>query len=317
MVPVHPLNSTTFEFTLTNDGNGPIGYDLFLESPTGWSAGFDNLGSEPGASSGSTGLMDQHAARAINVTVVPPSVKTVAGAERTVTLIAISQTDPAVSTSLDIPMQVMSIRDVGITLDSSLPPCDPMRRWAFSSALKIEATWTSTSRRASNCLQDGASRMPLNRSALVGRTPSTWCTPWWVMEAANQERLRCASAMLRAFTWTSPLEVKQLPDPTLDFNRLLLEDGSEYDALRIGSHPTGETLRFEWLVGNAGDASWTPSVQLDLDPGCLGHAKHRVTYQGEFRIVGCDVVLPPSLAANTEPSFSIVLSGRASSGVMR
>ena len=48
VVPVHPLNSTTFEFTLTNDGNGPIGYDLFLESPTGWSAGFDNLGSELG-----------------------------------------------------------------------------------------------------------------------------------------------------------------------------------------------------------------------------------------------------------------------------
>ena len=122
---MHPLITTTFEFTLTNDGNGPIGYDLFLESPTGWSAGFDNLGSEAVASSGSTGLMDQHAARAINVTVVPPSIKTVAGAERTVTLIAISQTDPAVSTSLDIPMQVMSIRDVGITLDSSLPTLRP------------------------------------------------------------------------------------------------------------------------------------------------------------------------------------------------
>ena len=113
------------------------------------------------------------------------------------------------------------------------------------------------------------------------------------------------------FTWTSPLDVKQLPDPTLDFNRLLLEDGSEYTTpFGSGSHPTGETLRFEWLVGNAGDASWTPSVQLDLDPGLFGSCEAPGDVpKGEFRIVGCDVVLPPSLAANTEPSFSIVLSG--------
>ena len=107
------------------------------------------------------------------------------------------------------------------------------------------------------------------------------------------------------------MDVKQLPDPTLDFNRLLLEDGSEYTTpFGSGSHPTGETLRFEWLVGNDGEAPWTPSVQLDLDAGLFGscEAPGEVA-EGDFRIVGCEVVLPPSLAANTEPSFSVVLSG--------
>lgn len=312
VVPVHPLNTTTFEFTLTNDGNGPIGYDLFLESPTGWSAGFDNLGSEPGASSGSTGLMDQHAARAINVTVVPPSIKTVAGAERTVTLIAISQTDPAVSTSLDIPMQVMSIRDVGITLDSSLPTLRPDATVGLFLSLENRGNM-DLDLTPSFQLPSGWSVSNALEPISLGWTDTVDVVYTLVGDGSGQSgtlEVRFSDAQGR-FTWTSTLDVKQLPDPTLDFNRLLLEDGSEYTTpFGSGSHPTGETLRFEWLVGNAGDAPWTPSVQLDLDPGLFGSCEAPGDVaKGVFRIVGCDVVLPPSLAANTEPSFSIVLSG--------
>ena len=311
VVPVHPLDSTTFQFTLTNDGNGPIGYDLFLESPTGWSAGFDNLGSEPGASSGSTGLMDKQAARAINITVVPPSVKTVAGAERTVTIIAISQTDPPVSTSLNVPMQVMSIRDVGISLDSNLPTLRPDATVGLFLSLENRGN-VNLDLTPSFQLPSGWSVSTALEPISLGWTDTVDVVYTLVGDGSGQSgtlEIRLSDAQGR-FTWTAPLEVRQLPDPTLDFSRLLLEDGSEYTTpFGSGSHPTGETLRFEWLVGNAGDAAWTPSVQLDLDAGLFGscEAPGEVAV-GDFQVVGCEVVLPPSLAANTEPSFSVVLS---------
>ena len=312
VVPVHPLDPTTFQFSLTNDGNGPIGYDLFLESPTGWAAGFDNLGSEPGASSGSTGLMNQGAARAVNITVVPPSVKTVAGAERTVTVIAISQTDPAVSTSLEIPMQVLAVRDVGISLESSLPALRPDASvglylslenrgnvdleltpsfqlpsgWSITSTLEpVSLGWTDTKDVVYTLVGDGAGR-------------------------SGTLEVRLSDAEGR-FTWTAPLDVRQLPAPTLDFSRLVLEDGTSYTtSFGSGSHPTGETLRFEWLVGNSGEAPWSPSVQLDLDAGLFGSCEAPdAVAVGDFEVVGCDIVLPPSLASNTEPSFTVVLTG--------
>ena len=311
VVPVHPMDPTTFEFTLTNDGNGPIGYDLFLESPTGWSAGFDNLGSEPGASSGSTGLMDRHADRAINITVVPPSVKTVAGAERTVTLIAISQTDPSVSTSLAIPMQVMAIRDVGISLESSLPTLRPDASVGLFLSLENRGNM-DLELTPSFLLPSGWSISNTLEPITLGWTDTVDVVYTLVGDGAGRSgtlEVRLSDAQGR-FTWTTPLEVRQLPDPTLDFNRLVLEDGSEYTTpFGSGSHPTGETLRFEWLVGNSGEAPWTPSVQLDLDAGLFGscEAPGEVGV-GDFSIVACEVVLPPTLPANTEPFFSVVLT---------
>jgi hypothetical protein len=51
-------------------------------------------------------------------------------------------------------------------------------------------------------------------------------------------------------------------------------------------------------------------VQLDLDAGLFGSCEAPdAVAVGEFEVVGCDIVLPPSLAANTEPSFTVVLTG--------
>ena len=39
IVPVHPVNPTNLTIRVYNDGNTEIGYDLFLQAPSGWSAG--------------------------------------------------------------------------------------------------------------------------------------------------------------------------------------------------------------------------------------------------------------------------------------
>lgn len=310
VVPLHPTESTSFEVGFTNAGNGPIGYDLFLQAPTGWSAGFDDLGSEPGATSGSTGLMSQDAVRQVGITVRPPALKTVAGAERTVTLTAISQTDPSVSTAWDIPMEVMPVRDVLLELESSLGPLRPDASVPLVFSLEnrgnvdLELTpsfvlpsgWTMEADTAPILLSWTGSENV--RYVLTGNGDARSGT---IEVRFNDDEGR--------FTWSSMLEVRSLPAPSLTFNQLRLEDGSTFDTVYgSGSHPSGEALTFSWLVGNEGEAPWTPAVQLDLDSGLFGSCEGPGTVApSSFEVLACEVVLPTELMAGEEASFRLKL----------
>ena len=94
-IPVHPVNTTSIDVRLFNLGNGDIGYDLFLESPPGWYSGFDDLSAQGGANSASTGLMLEDGQMNIGISFTPPQVMTLAGAELTVILRVVSQSEEA------------------------------------------------------------------------------------------------------------------------------------------------------------------------------------------------------------------------------
>jgi uncharacterized membrane protein len=310
IVPLHPTEPTSFDVGFTNDGNGPIGYDLFLQAPTGWSAGFDDLGSEPGATSGSTGLMQQDAQRQVSITVQPPALKTIAGAERTVTLTAISQTDPSISTAWDIPMEVIAVRDVLLTLESNLGAVRPDASVALVFSLEnrgnVDLELTPSFVLPSGWSMD-ADTSPISLS-WTGSENVRYILNGDGSGRSGAIEVRFGDAEGR-FTWASTIDVRDLPMPTLDFNRLLLEDGSSYDSpYGAGSHPAGEALQFTWLVGNDGSAPWTPTVALDLDPGLFGSCEGPgAVAPGAFEVLSCEVVLPTDLAAGAEASFRLVL----------
>ena len=125
IVPVHPVNTTSIDVRFFNIGNDDIGYDLFLEAPAGWQAGFDDLGSEPGAISGSTGLIGQDGQKNLGITFTPPQVMTGAGAERMVKLTAVSQTENPISYVYNIPIKVMEIREIDIDLQNNFGKMRP------------------------------------------------------------------------------------------------------------------------------------------------------------------------------------------------
>ncbi|DAC19708.1 MAG TPA: hypothetical protein D7H91_06930, partial [Candidatus Poseidoniales archaeon] len=125
VVPVHPSEPTNISVRFLNNGNAPIGYDLFLEAPAGWQAGFTNLGSEGGASSGSTGLISSESFRAVGLMFTPPQVMTAAGAERMMKLTAVSQTEQQELVVFDIPIQVMTVREVLVNVESSIGTLRP------------------------------------------------------------------------------------------------------------------------------------------------------------------------------------------------
>ncbi|DAC23261.1 MAG TPA: hypothetical protein D7H91_01030, partial [Candidatus Poseidoniales archaeon] len=76
-----------------------------------------------------------------------------------------------------------------------------------------------------------------------------------------------------------------------------------------GAHPSGENLKFTWLVSNEAETAWNPSASLQLDPGLFGDCTPvGSVVKGEVSPVVCNVLIAANLAPMSEPSFTLVLN---------
>ena len=310
-VPVHPSDPTNITVRFFNNGNAPIGYDLFLEAPAGWRAGFTNLGSEAGATSGSTGLINSEAFRAVGLVFTPPQVMTAAGAERVVKLTAVSQTEHQELTVFEIPIQVLTVREVYVNIESSMGTLRPDSSVTLRYSLEHK----------------GNVDLRLMPSFEV---PSGWSVtsaldpidlPWassknllYTLEAGPNARsgdlvLNLDNGSTR-FTWEGKLEVELLPEPELTFVGLELQDGTSYGTPAAGgSHPSGEAMTFTWLLTNAAETAWSPSASLQLDPGLFGDCTPvEAVGQNEVVPVVCSVLIAANAPPMSEPSFTLTLA---------
>ena len=312
IVPVHPVNTTSMDIRFFNIGNDDIGYDIFLEAPAGWQAGFDDLGSESGAISGSTGLIAQDGQKNIGITFIPPQVMTGAGAERIVKLTAVSQTENPVSYIYDIPIKVMEIREIDIDLQNNFGKLRP------DSSLNLMFSIQHT----------GNVDLELTPSIEL---PSGWN---WVSSTENIQLPWASTANIIVaveaqgfgksgeikfnldngsdrYSWTGTFDVEILAQPTLDFTSLQFANGATYDhILGPGSHPSGETLNFSWLVGNDAEVDWEPSVSLILDPGLFGECQNiGIVGYLEYNLLQCSILISGNMAPQSEPTFTLILDG--------
>ena len=313
IVPVHPANPTNLSVRVYNDGNTEIGYDLFLQAPSGWSAGFQDLGSEPGASSGSTGLITKQGQKDVELQFTPPQVSTAAGAERMVRLTAISQTDPSQTWEIDIPIRVMEVREVEIILESNIgtprpdatvnllftienrgnvdltfnPSMSLPTGWQVQSTLQpVEMAWTDNSK---NIL-----------ISIVGNGDAL----------SGQITLNLDNGSDR-YSWSSTLEVLALPQPELTFKSLEFEDGRTFDhPFGPGSHPADQQLIFTWLLTNDAETTWSPDLSISLSQGLFGDCLDvtRVA-SGDVVPVVCSIIIPSTIEVGSQPDFSFTLSG--------
>jgi uncharacterized membrane protein len=311
VVPVHPSDPTNITVRFYNNGNAPIGYDLFLEAPAGWQAGFTNLGSEAGATSGSTGLINSEAYRAVGLRFTPPQVMTAAGAERLVKLTAISQTEQPELTLFEIPIQVLTVRELYVNIESSLgvqrPDTTLSLRYTLEHKGNIDMRLTPSF------------ELPSGWSVVSALDPID--LPWatsknllYTLEASRNARsgdlvLNFDNGSTR-FTWEGALNVEVLPEPELTFVGLELADGSTYGTLQgSGAHPSGESMTFTWLLSNSATTVWTPSADLQLDSGLFGDCSPvSAVGQNDVVPVVCTVLIAPSLPPMSEPAFTLVLN---------
>ena len=313
-VPVHPSDPTNLTVRFHNDGNAPIGYDLFLEAPAGWRAGFTNLGSEAGATSGSTGLINSEAFRAVGLVFTPPQVMTAAGAQRVVTLTAIGQTEQQERFEFEIPIQLATVTDFNINLESSLgtvrPGANVSMRFslehrgnidlALTPSFELPSGWSVASDMPSFDL-DWASSKNLLYTLQAGPNARS-----------GTVQLHFDNGSVRT-TWTGTLTVESLPEPTLTFVSLELPDGARFGTPQAdGSHPSGESMTFTWLLSNTAETTWTPSVALQTDTGLFGDCNEvgPVARNAQVPLV-CTVLIADSLAPMAEPAFTLRLDGNA------
>ena len=311
VVPVHPSESTNITVRFFNRGNAPIGYDLFLEPPTGWQAGFTNLGSEAGATSGSTGLIDSESFRAVGLMFTPPQVMTAAGAERVVKLTAVSQTEQQELRVFEIPIQVQAVLDISVDVESTIGTLRP------DSSITLRYSLENNG----NVDLDLTPSFELPSGWTVSSSLETVQLPWatsknllYTLEAGSNARSGAVKLNLdngsNRFTWADTLTVEVLPEPTLTFVSLELQDGTTYAVpFGAGTHPSGENLKFTWLLGNEADTAWSPSAMLQLGDGLFGECTPvEAVGKGDVTPVVCNVLIAGDMAPMSEPSFTLVLT---------
>ncbi len=312
VVPVHPVDPTNMSVRFYNNGNAPIGYDLFLEAPAGWQAGFTNLGSEAGAKSGSTGLIDSEAYRAVGLVFTPPQVMTAAGAERLVKLTAVSQTDVQELVEFNIPIKVQTVKEVYVNVESSIGLVRPETSLTLRYSLEHKGN-TDLDLTPSFDLPSGWS---VTSALTVVDLP--WATSknlMYTLEASANARSGTIHFNLdngsTRFTWEGQVTVEVLPEPTLTFVGLELSDGTTFSSpMGAGSHPSGEAMTFTWLLGNDGETTWSPSASLQLDQGLFGDCTpvQPVAFNGVSPVV-CNILVAANSPPLSEPAFTLVLSG--------
>ena len=311
IVPVSPTEPTSIDIRLFNIGNANIGYDLFLEAPAGWDAGFDTLSSVPGASSGSTGLITKDTHRDIGMSFTPPQVMTGAGAERMVRLTAISQTEVAESWVFDIPIKVETVKAIDIDLESNLGVLRPDSSFSMLFALEhrgnvdlsltpsfeLPSGWTVTSGMEAFDLPWTSSKNLLFGISGDGTGSS------------GQVKLHLDSSSDR-ITWTGEFNVELLAQPTINFVQLAYGDQTWDTPFGAGSHPTGVPLQFTWLIGNEANVQWQPTASVSLSSGLFGECSTiEPIGQGDLKPVTCTVIISSSMEPFSEPSFVLKLAG--------
>ena len=310
VVPVHPADPTNLTVRVYNDGNTEIGYDLFLQAPAGWSAGFTDLSNDPGATSGSTGLIAKGGQMDVSMQFTPPQVSTAAGTSRMVALTAISQTEPSQTWEVDIPIEVMEVREVELILESDLgtPRPDALLNLLFTienrgnvdmtlmPSLSLPTGWSSQT--PLQAIEMGWTEQSKNILISIQGNGNALSGPIQLNLDVGAQR----------FSWAGNLDVLKLPQPSLTFSELAFENGETFDhPFGPGSHPPGQEMTFTWLLINEADVAWSPSISTSLSQGVFGECLDVPTVTDDVVPVVCSIILPLTLEVGSQPSFSFTL----------
>lgn len=310
-IPVHPINITSIDVRLFNLGNGDIGYDLFLESPPGWYSGFDDLSAQGGANSASTGLMLEDGQMNIGISFTPPQVMTLAGAELTVILRVVSQSEEARTMLYELPLIVQEIPEVIVDLESSFSTITPGNTISLQYSvenrgnvdlnleprLQLPQGWIQNT-----ALQSFELNWTESQNFLISVTAE--------QDAKSGEIEFILESDQNSWSHSENVNVMSLPDPVLTFASVEIAGETWFNVFGPGKHPTGVAINYTWLVENTEDNTWNPATTLQLDNNLLGDCTSVGSVsKGEVKPLTCTIIIPSTADPDSEPEFKVTLSG--------
>ena len=317
-IKVNPLVSTPLQIQIKNDGNGPQTYDVELISPSGWSLGLDSIGSFAGSTHGSTGSLDKGESRTIDVTINPPGAMIPSG---TIFSAAISVHSRVSSDSWseDLNLVVDNIDIVTLTPTSNGTEydvsADALLEWDVNfnnqGNRDLELTpyvlskpngWSFTSSQNSFIVPSGEQfDLPIS---ITGNG----------LAKSGDLKMRFVTNDGFTVDWNRTIDVLSGAIPIIDFYQVALPDGTSADTpLGVDAHPVGG-IGFDllWKVSNDGTMIWRPSVSMDLpnDEWVYSCSNSNPTIGvGVTITVICNVIIPLSEEAGSEPTISLILTG--------
>ena len=312
ILSVSPNNPTTFTINVLNEGNSKMGYDLTLNSPSNWQTGFDDLGSNPGAPSGSTGLLDVDSFRTISITTIPPVSLVTAGTSLTMTLTSTSQDETQRVWTENINMVVAEYENGNIELETTVGELNPDDRvslsfsiintgnkdTSYTPSVVAPGGWNSIGTLSTITLESGENSGFIIILEGNGFAISGALTIYATSENGNQ------------LTWVGQLNVKSVAKMDLDFLYLTMPDGEQHaNTLDVSSHPIGEVFSLTWLITNSGQTSWSPTIQIDIPAGWYGECDNIAKLDpSDSATIACNIIISESEIGGMQKTVSVIVS---------
>ena len=310
IIPVHPIDSSTFSIYIQNLGNSNLEYDLQVQSPVGWNAFFSQ--GEPIGKFTSTGPVGVNQVSTLNITVEPPNIVQDAGVEKIITVNILSRTTPIKSWLIEIPIKVESVKSVEFELDSQLGSIIPGSEFVMIYTIENKGN-VDVRLFPSFVLPQGIQNTqgvsPFNLD--IGESKvyiiSLYAGP---NSKSGQITVNMDNGSER-FSTTYDLMVQIFAKPTLQFSRLTYSDLSTYSTYSgSGSHPAGQVLQFDWTLGNSADIEWMPVLSIQQDDDLSVQCSSLSTLNMDDVIdLSCYVEIDSNAAPFSEPSFTLELTG--------
>ncbi len=311
VIPVHPTDPTPVNIRLFNLGNSDVGYDLFLESPPGWHSGFDDLSSEGGSNSASTGLMLKDGYMTIGISFTPPQVMTLANSELTVVFKVVSQTEEARMIEYELPLLVEEIKQVEIDLETSFSSVTPGNTFALQ--------YTIENRGNVDLTLDPILQLPVGwiQNTVLEPIDLSWTQSRNIIisvtagqDAKSGDINLIASSNQNSWNYITDVDVIVLAKPVLTFASIEMEGETWSNIFGPGQHPAGVAINYTWLVENEEDTVWNPTVLLELDNDLLGDCSEPgLIAKGDVKAITCTIIITSAADPASEPEFTITLTG--------
>ena len=310
-IPVHPINITSIDVRLFNLGNGDIGYDLFLESPPGWYSGFDDLSAQGGANSASTGLMLEDGQMNIGISFTPPQVMTLAGAELTVILRVVSQSEEARTMLYELPLIVQEIPEVIVDLESSFSTITPGNTISLQYSVENRGNVDLNLEPRLQLPQGWIQNTALQSFELNWTESQNFLISVTAEQGAKSGEIEfILESDQNSWSHSENVNVMSLPDPVLTFASVEIAGETWFNVFGPGKHPTGVAINYTWLVENKEDNTWNPATTLQLDNNLLGDCTSVGSVsKGEVKPLTCTIIIPSTADPDSEPEFKVTLSG--------
>ncbi len=309
-LPVDPISESIFPIYLQNTGNSNLAYDLQVQSPNGWSVFLGD-----GDTSGqfiTTESVPSNGYSTLNLSIQPPNIIQDAGVERIITISVWSKTSPMKNWLYDIPIKVQPVKSVEITLDSELNEIIPNSE--FIMVFTIQNTGnTDVKLYPSFSLPQGIQNLDGGYPfELANGESKVYLLTLYAGSNANSGQIQInLDNGSERFKWIDQLDVQIFAKPNLQFIDLVYSNLSSYDTyFGSGSHPTGQSLEFNWRLSNSADIAWTPNLNIISDELLSVQCDNLPIIElNENAELVCTVIIDNSAEPSSEPSFTLELTG--------